>query len=131
MAASGLQTDSNDENSIKSVCDLIEFALAFQETMHQFNQALLNFAFEIRMGLNFGPVTAGVIGTTKLFYDIWGDTVNVASRMDSTGEKGKIQVPEYVALALKDKYQFELRGEIDVKGKSRMTTYFLKANSNK
>ncbi|CAF3160389.1 unnamed protein product [Rotaria socialis] len=131
MAASGLQTDSNDENSIKSVCDLIEFALAFQETMHRFNQALLNFAFEIRMGLNFGPVTAGVIGTTKLFYDIWGDTVNVASRMDSTGEKGKIQVPEYVALALKDKYQFELRGEIDVKGKSRMTTYFLKANSNK
>jgi len=98
--------------------------------MHRFNEALLNFAFELRMGLNFGPVTAGVIGTTKLFYDIWGDTVNVASRMDSTGEKGQIQVPEHVALALKDKYQFERRGEIDVKGKSRMTTYFLKPNSN-
>ena len=103
----------------------MEFALAFQSTMNRFNEALLNFAFELRMGFNFGPVTAGVIGTTKLFYDIWGDTVNVASRMDSTGEKGRIQVPEHVAIALKDKYHFELRGEIDVKGKSRMTTYYL------
>jgi adenylate cyclase 9 len=99
--------------------------------MHRFNEALLNFAFELRMGFNFGPVTAGVIGTTKLFYDIWGDTVNVASRMDSTGEKGQIQVPEHVALALKDKYQFELRGEIEVKGKSRMKTFFLKPNSKR
>ncbi|CAF2587854.1 unnamed protein product [Rotaria sp. Silwood2] len=130
MAASGLQTDSNHLNSLECVCDLIEFALAFQQTMHRFNEALLNFAFELRMGLNFGPVTAGVIGTTKLFYDIWGDTVNVASRMDSTGIKGEIQVPEHVAFALKDKYLFELRGEIDVKGKSRMTTYFLKSKLN-
>ncbi|CAF1221218.1 unnamed protein product [Rotaria magnacalcarata] len=127
MAASGLQADSNDQNSLESVCDLVDFALAFQSTMHRFNEALLNFAFEIRMGLNFGPVTAGVIGTTNLSYDIWGDTVNVASRMDSTGEQGRIQVPEHVALALEDKYKFDLRGEIDVKGKSRMTTYFLKA----
>ncbi len=96
--------------------------------MRRFNEALLNFSFELRMGLNFGPVTAGVIGTTKLFYDIWGDTVNVASRMDWTCEKGHIQVPEHVAMALKDKCKFELRGEIKVKGKSRMTTYVLKRN---
>ncbi|CAF1037346.1 unnamed protein product [Adineta steineri] len=126
MAASGLQTDVNDQNPLESVYSLMEFALAFQATTKRFNEALLNFAFELRIGFNFGPVTAGVIGTTKLFYDIWGDTVNVASRMDSTGEKGKIQVPEEVAVALKDKYNFELRGEIEVKGKSRMTTYFLK-----
>jgi adenylate cyclase 9 len=93
--------------------------------MRRFNEALLNFEFELRMGLNFGPVTAGVIGTTKLFYDIWGDTVNVASRMDSTGQKGRIQVPEHFAVALNDKYQFELRGEIEVKGKSKMRTFFL------
>jgi class 3 adenylate cyclase len=55
-----------------------------------------------------------------------GDTVNVASRMDSTGGNGKIQVLEHVALALEDKYNFELRGKIDVKGKSRMKTYYLK-----
>jgi adenylate cyclase 9 len=113
-------------NILESVCYLVEFALAFQSTMHRFNEALLNFAFELRMGLNFGPVAAGVIGTTKLFYDIWGDTVNVASRVDSTGEKGEIQVPEHVVVALKDKYKFELRGEIDVKGKIRMKTYYLK-----
>jgi len=92
----------------------VEFALAFQATMHRFNKALLNFAFELRTSLNFGPVTAGVIVTTKLFYDIWGDTVNVASRMDSSDEKGQIQVPERVALTLQDKYDFELLGEIDV-----------------
>ena len=106
----------------------MEFALAFQSTMSQFNEALLNFSFELRMGLNFGPITAGVIGTTKLFFDIWGDTVNVASRMDSTGQTGRIQVPEHVAEALRDKYKFELRGDIDVKGKSRMTTYYLLPN---
>lgn len=127
MAASGLQNDSDDdENNLECVSNLIEFALAFQSTMKKFNEALLNFEFELRMGLNFGPVTAGVIGTTKLFYDIWGDTVNVASRMDSTGEKGQIQVPEHFALALKDNYRFEYRGEIEVKGKSRMKTFFLK-----
>jgi len=126
MAASGLQNDSDDENNLECVSNLIDFALAFQLTMKKFNEALLNFEFELRMGLNFGPVTAGVIGTTKLFYDIWGDTVNVASRMDSTGEKGQIQVPEHLALALEDKYQFQYRGEIDVKGKSRMKTFFLK-----
>ena len=96
--------------------------------MHRFNEALLNFTFELRMGFNYGPVTDGAIGTTKLFYDIWGDTVNLASRMDSTGEKGEIQVPEHVAMTLRDKYRFELRGEIEVKGKSRMTTYFLRPN---
>ena len=152
MAASGLQTDSKDQNSLgkivfvfffsfflliikdlsidisEPICNLIDFALAFQSTLHRFNDALLYFAFEFRMGLNYGPVTAGVIGTTKLFYDIWGDTVNVASRMDSTGEAGCIQVPEHVAMALNDRYNFELRGEIDVKGKSRMKTYFLKSN---
>ena len=146
MAASGLQTDSNAQNQLgssslfsllssdfrfsplESVCSLIDFALAFQSTMHHFNEALLNFEFELRMGLNFGPVTAGVIGTTKLFYDIWGDTVNVASRMDSTGQKGEIQVPEHVAKELKEKYNFQFRGEIEVKGKSRMNTYFLHPN---
>ena len=131
MAASGLQNESDDdENNLECVSNLIEFALAFQSTMKKFNEALLNFEFELRMGLNFGSVTAGVIGTTQLFYDIWGDTVNVASRMDSTGQKGQIQVPEHVALKLNDQYQFDYRGEIEVKGKSTMKTFFLKPKKN-
>ncbi|CAF2520578.1 unnamed protein product [Rotaria sp. Silwood2] len=56
-------------NILECVYDLVEFALSFQSTMRQLNEAHLNFAFELRMGLNFGPVAAGVIGTTKLFYE--------------------------------------------------------------
>jgi adenylate cyclase 9 len=65
----------------------VEFASAFQSAMLRFNEALLNFAFELRKDFDFGPVTAGVIGTTKIFYDIWGDTVNEASGVDSTGKR--------------------------------------------
>ncbi|CAF0845887.1 unnamed protein product [Didymodactylos carnosus] len=123
MAASGLQDES--VNSLEPVYNLLEFALQFQQTMKTFNEALLNFEFKLRIGFNYGPVTAGVIGTTKLFYDIWGDTVNVASRMDSTGQPDFIQVPEHVALTLTDRYTFQFRGEVDVKGKNKMNTYLV------
>ena len=78
-----------------------------------------------RVGLNFGDVTAGVIGTTKLYYDIWGDAVNIASRMESTGVQGRIQVPERCMHVLSEWYTFELRGSIFVKGKDNMTTFLL------
>ena len=78
-----------------------------------------------RVGLNFGDVTAGVIGTTKLYYDIWGDSVNIASRMDSTGVQGRIQVPERCMHVLSEWYTFEMRGSIFVKGKDHMSTYLL------
>jgi len=88
----------------------------------------------IRIGIHCGPITAGVIGTQRLQYDVWGDTVNVASRMESTGEAGKVQVSEEVVLELRE-YENEgsdaaffttrLRGEIDVKGKGSMRTYWL------
>jgi len=71
-------------------------------------------------------VTAGVIGTTKLLYDIWGDTVNIASRMYSTGVHQRIQVTEDVALKLEPKFDFEYRGQTYVKGKGDMNTYLLK-----
>lgn len=70
----------------------MEFALALQNALTFFNQDLLNFEFVCKLGLNIGPVTAGVIGSTKLYYDIWGDTVNIASRMYSTGMENRIQV---------------------------------------
>lgn len=78
-----------------------------------------------RIGYNFGDITAGVIGTTKLFYDIWGDAVNIASRMDSTGVAGKVQLPAHCVPALLDKYEFEKRGQVYVKGKDNMVVYLL------
>ncbi len=79
----------------------------------------------IRIGIHTGSVVAGVIGTKKFIYDLWGDTVNTASRMESTGVPGRIQVSEAVQLLLKDQFELEERGEIEVKGKGKMRTYLL------
>ncbi|MEG4225008.1 adenylate/guanylate cyclase domain-containing protein [Microcoleus sp. N9_B2] len=79
----------------------------------------------IRIGINSGPVVAGVIGVSKFTYDLWGDTVNVASRMEGTGFAGRIQVTDVTYELLKDKYLLEMRGVIPVKGKGNMRTYWL------
>ncbi|MGK7900220.1 MAG: adenylate/guanylate cyclase domain-containing protein [Hormoscilla sp.] len=81
--------------------------------------------FSIRIGINTGPVVAGVIGTKKFIYDLWGDAVNMASRMESHGIAGEIQVTESTYNILQAKYSFKKRGEIEVKGKGKMTTYLL------
>ena len=81
--------------------------------------------FQLRLGFHTGPVVAGVIGTKKFIYDLWGDTVNIASRMESHGLPGFIQVTQEVHNRLKDRYSFEPRGEISVKGKGNMMTYLL------
>lgn len=79
----------------------------------------------IRIGINSGPVVAGVIGVSKFTYDLWGDTVNVAARMEATGFAGRIQVTDVTYELLKDQYLFESRGKIHVKGKGEMRTYWL------
>jgi class 3 adenylate cyclase len=79
----------------------------------------------MRIGLHTGPVVAGVIGTEKFAYDLWGDTVNLASRMESHGAPGAIHCSAAVYKKLRGRFTFSERGEIVVKGKGRMQTYFL------
>merc|ERR1719402_806169 len=82
--------------------------------------------FQLRIGIQAGPVIAGVVGAQKPLYDIWGDTVNVASRMDKFGVRGCIQVPERTARTLgAERISSSPRGVIDVKGKGFMSTYFI------
>lgn len=127
MAASGLnphiRRESCDSNA--HLYCLMEFAIAMQKVVNEFNRDLLEFNLILRIGYNFGDVTAGVIGTTKLFYDIWGDAVNIASRMDSTGVNGRIQVGEACIPILSKKYDFEARGNVYVKGKDNMNVFLL------
>jgi class 3 adenylate cyclase len=80
----------------------------------------------LRVGISTGPVVAGIIGSKKFIYDLWGDTVNIASRMESHGEIGRIHVAETTYDRLKGSYLFEERGEVEIKGKGSMPTYFLK-----
>ncbi|TGM38723.1 hypothetical protein EHQ75_11225 [Leptospira levettii] len=81
--------------------------------------------FKIRIGIHTGPVVAGVIGKSKFIYDLWGDSVNTASRMESHGTEGKIHVSKEVYQKLKSNFTFETKREIQVKGKGIMETYFL------
>jgi class 3 adenylate cyclase len=109
------------DNNAESIA---EMALEMQQEVTRFN-AKHNVALSIRIGINTGSVVAGVIGTKKFIYDLWGDAVNTASRMESHGLPGCIQVTESTYQCLKDKYILEERGVIQVKGKGDMNTYFL------
>ena len=82
---------------------------------------------QLRIGFNRGPAVGAIIGTTKFMYDVWGDTVNVAARMESFGEPGRIQVTESVQQRLAGAYVLEPRGEIEVKGKGVIDTWFLES----
>jgi class 3 adenylate cyclase len=119
MVVSGVPTPRPDH--AEAIADM---ALAMQRDIAGFNATHDN-SLSMRIGINTGPVVAGVIGTTKFSYDLWGDTVNIASRMESHGIAGKIQVTGATYGRLQDKYLLERRGRIEVKGKGEMLTYFL------
>lgn len=128
MAASGLNCkllDRMGESGEDSVCDLVEFAFTMKHQLQEINKEAFN-TFKLRVGICSGSLVSGVIGARKPVYDIWGNTVNVASRMDSTGEYWKIQVPSYTAELLTRKgYTCVERGDVNVKGKGIMKTFFV------
>ncbi|XP_048142379.1 adenylate cyclase type 8 isoform X2 [Corvus hawaiiensis] len=130
MAVSGLSPEKQQcEDKWGHLCALADFSIALNESIQEINKHSFN-NFELRIGISHGSVVAGVIGAKKPQYDIWGKTVNLASRMDSTGVSDRIQVPEETYLILKDRgFAFDYRGEIYVKGISeqegKIKTYFL------
>ena len=79
----------------------------------------------MRIGINSGEVVAGIVGIKKFAYDIWGDAVNVAARMESNGEVGKVNISETTYQLAKDNFDFEHRGEIQAKGKGKINMYFV------
>jgi class 3 adenylate cyclase len=107
-----------------------EAAFEFIEAVRVFNRRH-QLEWAIRVGMNSGPVVAGIIGTKKFSYDLWGDTVNIASRMESHGQPGKIQVSEATKKLLEDKYEFTPVGVIEIKNSSPMPTYLLARKEGK
>uniref|UniRef100_A0A8C7GRK4 Adenylate cyclase type 6 n=1 Tax=Oncorhynchus kisutch TaxID=8019 RepID=A0A8C7GRK4_ONCKI len=130
MAASGLNDSTYDREGRSHILALADYAMRLREQMKYINEHSFN-NFQMKIGLNMGPVVAGVIGAKKPQYDIWGNTVNVASRMDSTGVPDCIQVTTDLYHVLVNKgYQLDHRGLVKVKGKGEMTTYFLTSGPN-
>uniref|UniRef100_A0A8C7XTN9 adenylate cyclase n=1 Tax=Oryzias sinensis TaxID=183150 RepID=A0A8C7XTN9_9TELE len=136
MAASGLAPNKQASmDKWNHLSELVLFALAMQETLKETNRLSAQ-SFKLRIGIAHGPVVAGVIGAAKPQYDIWGMTVNLASRMDTTGVSGRIQVPEATRKVLSEwGFALELRGEIFIKGISecqgKVRTYFISTTRSK
>ena len=122
MCAGGLHGANND-HAHKMLLAAFDIADFVKESKEQNNKN--NARFDIRIGVNTGPVVAGIVGTHKFAYDIWGDAVNVASRMESNSEPGKINISQDTYAIIKDDFKCEYRGEIEVKNRGEMKMYFV------
>ncbi len=122
MAASGLPfpTDDHASKLTLAALEIAEFVKKSKEENPNDEKR-----FEIRIGINTGPVVAGVVGTDKFAYDIWGDTVNIASRMESNSKPGKVNISENTYKVIKDEFECTYRGEIDAKNRGKMKMYFV------
>lgn len=124
LCASGIPIaePNHANNMVAAAIELIAFIAKTKVEKMEANSPYL----EVRIGLHTGPLVAGVVGSKKFAYDIWGDTVNIAARMEQSGESGQINVSETIYQLLKITHQFEYRGEIEAKNKGKMKMYFLK-----
>ncbi|HER40009.1 MAG TPA: tetratricopeptide repeat protein [Salinimicrobium catena] len=122
MCASGVPFPSNDhaERIVAAACEMIDFVRDAKKLVSDRETR-----FEVRIGINTGPVVAGVVGSKKFAYDIWGDAVNIAARMETTSESGKINISDNTYELIKEKFYCTYRGEIPVKNKGMMRMYFV------
>ncbi len=121
MVAGGLSPTGTGDKAE----DVADMALEMVESVARIGDELGE-PLAIRVGLHTGPAVAGVIGIKKFIYDVWGDTVNTASRMESHGVPGRVQVTESTYQRLQHTHEFERRGTVDVKGKGPIETYLLR-----
>ena len=125
MVASGVPVRVDNHAEL-----MADFALDFLDCLEQFNREN-NLSLQMRIGINSGPVVAGVIGKWKFLYDLWGDCVNTAARMEGHGVPGEIQITENTRNLIMDQFEIQERGTIDIKGKGMMKTYLLKGRKAK
>jgi class 3 adenylate cyclase len=123
MCAGGLpiENKTNPKDVVNAALEIRDFML--EEKKKRLKEG--KFFFEIRIGVNTGPVVAGIIGVKKFAYDIWGDTVNIASRIESSGEASKVNISETTFQCIKNDFEFEARGKIFAKNKGEIDMYFV------
>ena len=117
--------DENAKNVVNAALEIRDFIEKLKVEKQNENRPF----FEVRIGINTGPVVAGIVGVKKFQYDIWGDAVNTASRLETAGEEGKVNISDisYQLIKDNDEFSFVSRGDIDTKGKGKMKTYWLSA----
>ena len=120
MAATGLPEPQPDHAEL-----IAEFGLGMLTALDEINGTDGHGPLQIRIGIHTGPVVAGIIGHHKFIYDVWGDTVNVASRLEANGLPGRIQISEAARQILAGRYEFESRGQIDLKGRGSVEAFLL------
>lgn len=124
MVAGGMP-DPQPDHAVRVANMALDMVSATQSFASEMGENL-----QLRIGIHTGPVVAGVIGTKKPFYDVWGDTVNTAARLETYGTKGKIQVTSETKRILEDHFDFEERGKVQIKGKGDLNLWYLEGHRN-